>query len=357
MPEPNEDFADRLLSWYDKLGRHDLPWRQQITAYRVWVSEIMLQQTQVRTVVPYFHRFMATLPQVEALATAPDDQVMHLWAGLGYYSRARNLQRAGQQICSDYGGQIPIDVKTLVTLPGIGRSTAGAIASIAGGQRAAILDGNVKRVLARHAGIQGWPGETRVSKQLWTVAEARTPELRAGDYAQGIMDLGATLCRRSQPDCLHCPVREDCIAHQLQTPEQFPGRKPARKQPVRSVIMPLLCRADGAVLLEKRPASGIWSNLWSLPELGSVAEVEQLALDYCGQPPLQLTELAPLRHSFSHFHLDIQPVLVTVREAGPGVAERETRWYTPGAGATIGLPAPIQRLLEGLDSQKEFTQP
>ena len=211
MPTP-ETFAARVLEWFDQHGRKDLPWQRDTTPYRVWVSEIMLQQTQVKTVIPYFERFMAALPQVQALAEAPEDRVLHLWTGLGYYARARNLHRSAQRVARELDGQFPETLAGLCDLPGVGRSTAGAILSIALGQRASILDGNVKRVLARYHRVEGWPGRSAVHQSLWDIAEQYTPAERCADYSQAIMDLGATLCTRSKPACDDCPLRGDCEA-------------------------------------------------------------------------------------------------------------------------------------------------
>jgi len=346
-------FASRLLAWYDRAGRQQLPWRHDITAYRVWVSEIMLQQTQVSTVIPYFERFVAAFPDVRALADAEPDVVLHLWTGLGYYSRARNLQRAAQILCAQHQGLVPTDMATLASLPGIGRSTAGAIASIAGGQPAAILDGNVKRVLARHGAIPGWPGQSDVGRALWTYAEQQVPPQRCGDYSQAIMDLGALLCRRGMPDCANCPVAADCQARLDGTQAQFPGRKAPKVLPVRSVVMPLLTDPQGCVLLKRRPTVGVWASLWSLPELTSGCDPVDFALEHGGRAPVRVTALPALRHSFSHYHLDITPVRVRLTARPEGVAERDTLWYNPDSPAAVGLPAPILRLLTTASSPED----
>lgn len=263
MPKP-ASFAARLLAWFDTHGRKHLPWQKAISPYRVWVSEIMLQQTQVGTVVDYYIRFMGRFPTVETLAAATEDEVLHLWTGLGYYSRARNLLKTARHIVNQ--GGFPKHVSSLEALPGIGRSTAGAIASIAMGQRAPILDGNVKRVLARHAGIEGYPGTSETAKALWSVAEEHTPATRFDAYTQAIMDLGATLCTRVRPACSFCPVSDDCNARLTGRVDTLPGKKPKKLLPQRSTTMLLIEDARRHVLLQRRPGSGIWGGLWSFPE-------------------------------------------------------------------------------------------
>ena len=234
------DFAERLLAWFDDNGRKDLPWQQNVTAYRVWVSEIMLQQTQVQTVIPYFNRFVDRFPDVGALATAKQDEVLSHWSGLGYYARARNLHKAAQQIVLEHGGRFPETLDAVIGLPGIGRSTAGAILALAKGQRHAILDGNVKRVLARFDAIAGWPGKAQVAADLWAIAERYTPDERAAGYTQAIMDLGATLCTRSKPACDRCPVSGDCEALRTDSVEAYPGRKPKVTKPLKTTTMVLV---------------------------------------------------------------------------------------------------------------------
>lgn len=338
-----EVFAQRVLDWYDGHGRHDLPWQQDMTPYRVWVSEIMLQQTQVATVIPYYQRFMAELPTVEALAAAEEDQVLHLWTGLGYYSRARNLHKAARQVVSQHGGEFPRSVEALAELPGIGRSTAGAVASLSMGIRAPILDGNVKRVLARFAAVEGWPGEKAVHDRLWRMAERLTPQSRVAHYTQAMMDLGATLCTRSKPSCLLCPLGDGCEARVLGEPTRYPGSKPRKTLPVRSCIMPLLVNGDGSVWLQRRPSSGLWGGLWCPPQLD---DEEQLAplLDGLQLAVHQRQDMAPLRHTFSHFHLDIQPLLLSV-SAPAGVAESGQVWYNLRQPEPLGLAAPVKKLL------------
>lgn len=338
-------FNGAVLAWYDRHGRKDLPWQQAINPYRVWVSEIMLQQTQVSTVLGYFDRFMHALPTVKDLAEAAEDEVLHLWTGLGYYTRARNLQKTAQIVMREHGGEFPRDVEALSALPGIGRSTAGAIASLSMGLRAPILDGNVKRVLARYVAQEGYPGEPKVARQLWAVAERLLPEERVNHYTQAMMDLGATLCTRSKPSCLLCPLQSGCQAHLLGLEIRYPVAKPRKELPRKRTLMPLLANRDGAILLYRRPSSGLWGGLWSLPELDELAGLEVLA----GQHALQLgkrRELAGLTHTFSHFQLAIEPWLVRVEAASPGVAEGDWLWYNLATPPRLGLAAPVKKLLK-----------
>jgi A/G-specific adenine glycosylase len=342
-------FSQRLLQWFDQHGRKDLPWQRDTSPYRVWVSEIMLQQTQVRTVIPYYERFMARFPDIRALAAAPVDEVLHLWTGLGYYARARNLHRAAQQVCELHGGEFPASVDALETLPGIGRSTAGAIASIAFRQWAPILDGNVKRVLARHQAVAGWPGETAVHRELWRLAEEYTPPTRIADYTQAIMDLGATLCSRSRPRCGECPLRADCSARAQNRQGEFPGKKPRKIMPVRDTVFLILRDAAGDVLLQRRPPSGIWGGLWCFPELTKATDAGNWCLDLFGREPATIAAGTPFRHTFSHYHLDIQPLQARL-DAIPAtvMAASDQLWYNVAQPQQIGLAAPVARLLATL---------
>lgn len=325
-------FHHRVLDWFDQHGRKTLPWQLERTPYRVWISEIMLQQTQVATVIPYFNAFMQRFPDVIALADAPQDEVLHHWSGLGYYARARNLHHAARMIRDDHAGEFPGTFDAVAALPGIGRSTAGAILSLSLGQRHAILDGNVKRVLARHAAVEGWPGRTAVARQLWEIAETLTPDERVADYNQAMMDLGALLCTRSSPRCDACPVSADCRASIDGRQADFPGRKPKRGLPERYAHW-LVVRDGNNVLLEKRPPSGIWGGLWCFPEAGEDGV------------PDDAERLDPLTHTFSHFRLHIQPVVIP---ATPSVAERETVWYNTAQPQNLGLAAPVRKLLDRL---------
>lgn len=336
-------FSTRLLSWFDQHGRKHLPWQQDINAYRVWVSEIMLQQTQVTTVIPYFERFMQRFPMVTDLANAQQDEVLHLWTGLGYYARARNLHKTAQMVRDQYNGEFPNSQEQLEALPGIGRSTAGAIRAIAFKQHASILDGNVKRVLARHFKVAGWPGNAKVAKALWSHAEALTPSERTADYTQAIMDLGATLCVRSRPLCDLCPVAADCAAKQANEVEQYPGKKPKKDKPVRSTCMLMLENEAGEVLLEQRPARGLWGGLWSFPEC-SEADLHRELAQWKAR---QTDTLEPFRHTFTHFHLDITPVRCRANEFDI-VSEKSTLWYSLDQPEEVGLTKPVTKLLEVL---------
>lgn len=342
-------ISDRVLEWFDRHGRKNLPWQQDISPYRVWVSEIMLQQTQVRTVIPYFERFMRELPTVQSLAAASEDQVLHLWTGLGYYSRARNLQRTAQLICEQHGGEFPDEVEALSDMPGIGRSTAGAIISIAHRKRAAILDGNVKRVLARLHAVEGWPGESAVLKTLWEYAEAHTPAARVADYTQAMMDLGATLCTRSKPACALCPLSDDCLALRQGNPQDYPGKKPAKTLPVKSTQMLIISSADGEVLLEKRPSTGIWAGLWIFPQIEPDADPIAFCRDQLRLDATMLERWQGYRHTFSHYHLDIEPVRLQLERAPNQVMEAERHlWYDLLQPAAVGLAAPVKKLLSKL---------
>ena len=364
--------SKRLLRWFDKHGRKDLPWQDNPTPYRVWISEIMLQQTQVVTVIPYYLRFMQRFPDIAALAAADLDEVLHLWTGLGYYARARNLHRAAAIVRDQHRGEFPRDFMTLQQLPGIGRSTAAAILALSHNQRHAILDGNVKRVLARYHGISGWPGEKRIEQQLWSFAESHLPAQRIRDYTQAIMDLGATLCTRRNTRCTMCPLVQDCVALMEHRVHEYPTRKPRKHLPVRSATLLLLRNADGGVLLEQRPPAGIWGGLWSLPECEHIhcAGIKRWCREHFGYhvDPLQLWPTQ--RHSFSHFHLDITPVLAEIKKISPrgrsrrpasrdtsaslhvAMEPRATVWYNINNPETRGLAAPVQRLLAKL-SEKE----
>lgn len=340
------DVASRLLRWFDRHGRKDLPWQKDIGAYRVWVSEIMLQQTQVATVIPYYERFMRRFPTVDALAAAPEDDVLAHWSGLGYYARARNLHRAAKMIKDEHGGQFPKDFDQVVALPGIGRSTAGAILSIACGQRHPILDGNVKRVLARYHAIDGWPGKTAVSRELWSKAERHTPDERVADYTQAIMDLGATLCTRTRPRCADCPLEDGCNAHAAGRETDFPGKKPPRAKPTRTTVM-LLARDDDSLYLEKRPPNGIWGGLWSLPEIDDAGALDAWCERHLGVGPESSEAWPVLRHSFSHYDLDITPLEVRLPAASRTVADRpDERWISLETLPELGLPAPVRALIE-----------
>lgn len=341
-----DDFAARLLTWFDACGRHDLPWQHPRTPYRVWLSEIMLQQTQVQVVIPYFERFVAALPDVAALAAAPLDEVLALWSGLGYYARARNLHAAAKACVERHAGELPRDPDALVALPGIGRSTAGAILAQAWGDRAAILDGNVKRVLARVHGVEGWPGTPAIEKQLWQIAEAHLPSTRLADYTQAQMDFGATLCTRHDPACVVCPLQDDCIALREGRVADLPTPKPGKALPERRALMLWAENADGSVLLQRRPPVGIWASLWSFPEHADHADARLWFEAHLQGDFDQAETLAVVAHGFSHYRLQIQPL--RWRAAAAKVLVRDNpdlRWVARSELISLGIPAPVRKLL------------
>jgi len=341
------DFvAKSLLAWHTQHGRHDLPWQTPRTPYRVWVSEIMLQQTQVATVIPYFMRFMARFPDVATLAKAPLDSILHHWAGLGYYARARNLHKAASIIVKDFKGVFPKEVQTLATLPGIGLSTAGAIVAQAFNLRAPILDGNVKRVLCRFHGIQDYPGEKKVHDKLWELADCYTPVENAANYTQAIMDLGATCCTRSKPTCEQCPLQKNCVAFHEHTQSLCPGKKPRKRLPVKQLFMLCAQNKRGEFLLQQRPAKGIWAGLWSLPEFTEEHAIKPWLRKHVGTHST-LECLPTVLHTFTHYHLNIEPRLLTLSH-NPRLKEIDVSmgWLNQKAISERGLPAPIQKLLE-----------
>jgi len=374
-------FSERLLAWFDEHGRKTLPWQQDRTPYRVWVSEIMLQQTQVATVIPYYERFMARFPKVADLAQAPIDDVLSLWTGLGYYARARNLHKTACIVAEEYDGEFPDSVEGLESLPGIGRSTAGAILTLGHGGWAPILDGNVKRVLARYLAIEGWPGRSDVLAALWKASEAMTPRERTADYTQGIMDLGATLCTKSKPECLFCPMTEDCQARISGTQPAYPGKKPKKKIPTRDTHFIICVDSQGRVLLERRPPSGIWGGLWSFPEAshadtlpknhadnptsipestdkgareGSDNTEDVTVTSWLDKQGLAATKplafMPAVSHTFSHFRLEITPVRCVIQNNVSRIADSEGHgWFTIARALTLGLPAPVVKILRSLE--------
>lgn len=348
MPRPIDhidDFARRLLRWYDRHGRHDLPWQHPRTPYRVWVSEVMLQQTQVATVIPYFERFVAALPDVAALAAAPEDRVLALWSGLGYYRRARHLHAAAKLCVEGRGGELPRDFESLALLPGIGRSTAGAILALGDGQHHAILDGNVKRVLARFHGVRGWPGERGVENALWSHAEGHTPTARVADYTQAIMDLGATVCTRVKPRCDTCPQARDCIVYRDGLTAAIPAPRPARALPEKQSVLIVLRDRRDRVLLQRRPPQGVWPGLWSLPEANDDRSAHELA-SRLAMLAGNATQLPEIRHTFTHFKLLATPLEWRGVRAHAHIADNpEIRWCSRAEMADLGLPAPVRKVL------------
>jgi A/G-specific adenine glycosylase len=323
-------FARKMLKFYDQMGRKDLPWQQNKTAYSVWVSEIMLQQTQVKTVIPYYQKFLKSFPNVQALAQADVDQVLQHWAGLGYYSRARNLHQCAKMVVSEYQGEFPRTLEEIIKLPGIGESTGGAILSLAYGLPEAILDGNVKRVLARVFLVEGWYGVSSVSKALWQLSRQYTPKSRTGDFNQAMMDLGASLCSRSQPLCSECPLKSDCAAHLQEKTVEFPHRKPKKKIPTKQATMLLTLNDHDQIQLIKRPPSGIWGGLWSLPEIQANSD--------------QLERFDSFKHTFSHYHLQVE--VVAAQPTSQGVEENSNAaWHNIDQLSSLALPTPIKKFL------------
>jgi A/G-specific adenine glycosylase len=338
-------FSSRVLDWFDQHGRKDLPWQKKPTPYRVWVSEIMLQQTQVNTVIPYYQRFMQRFPSLTKLAQADLDEVLHYWSGLGYYARARNLHKTAQLILEQHKGRFPTVIENVMELPGIGRSTAAAILSLSRGQHHAILDGNVKRVLARHHAIAGWTGNSKIMHYLWAIAEGLTPSQRVAEYNQAMMDLGATLCTRSQPDCDHCPVAQDCQALIEDRVAELPTPKARQALPVRDTFM-LVIENGSDILLEKRPPTGIWGGLWSLPECESMREVEQVCKDRWGMQVEHIASLSPWQHTFSHYRLNVYPYAISFSVYPERVMDDQRYiWYNDSAMQKLGLAAPVRHLL------------
>lgn len=342
-------FANAILKWYDAYGRKNLPWQQNKTAYSVWLSEIMLQQTQVATVIPYYQRFLQRFPTVTDLANAEQDEVLHLWTGLGYYARARNLHKAAKIVAQQYQGEFPTDIEQMNALPGIGRSTAAAVLSSVYKQPHAILDGNVKRTLSRAFAVEGWSGQKAVENQLWQLAEAHTPQQDVDKYNQAMMDMGAMICTRSKPKCSLCPVADLCAAQKQGNPLDYPGKKPKKEKPTKQTWFVML-HHDNQVWLEQRPQSGIWGGLFCFPQQPEDDLSDLLAKRGIRDEHIRTQQtLIAFRHTFSHYHLDITPILLdlskqpdVIMEAGNGL------WYNLAQPESIGLAAPVKQLLESL---------
>ena len=338
-------FSDTLLSWFDEFGRKNLPWQKDISPYRVWISEIMLQQTQVSTVIPYFERFITHFSNVKRLARAKLDSVLHLWTGLGYYARARNIHKTAKIILDDFKQQFPDNLETLMSLPGIGRSTAGAILSIAFQKPTPILDGNVKRVLSRFYAIAGHASDKNVENKLWTLASECTPIVRCADYTQAIMDLGATLCTRSQPNCTACPLQSTCVAHLENRVTEFPQPKRKAKIPIRNTRFLIISNEKGEILLEKRPPFGIWGGLWGFPEHLNEVDIDKHCRSAFNCEVISLRMGNVFRHTFSHFHLDITPVFIKARAMSMEMRDHDAIWCRATEVPRIGLAAPVKKLL------------
>lgn len=351
------NFSERVLSWYDAHGRKDLPWQRDKDAYKIWVSEIMLQQTRVETVIPYFEKFMQRFPNTKELAAADIDEVLHHWTGLGYYARARNLYKAAQQLVEQHNGKFPKEIDQVIALPGIGRSTAAAILALSYNQAHAILDGNVKRVLARYFAVEGWPGKREVEQQLWQHAENLLPTNRFAEYTQAMMDLGATLCTRSQPDCTACPVQISCAAYAQQRQAELPTPKPSKKNPQREVVMAILqFGGDQSIWLEQRPPAGIWGGLYSFPEFENQAKLDAWLTKHYQKGAYRTQALPEVTHTFSHFKLHMHPRLVHIDNKPNGVMEEGLGVWYKISDQKIGLAAPVKKVLEQvLQLNKETT--
>ena len=346
-----EDFSMRVIAWQKHHGRHGLPWQNTRDPYRIWLSEIMLQQTQVATVIPYFARFLAKFPTLRDLARASEDEVLALWSGLGYYSRGRNLLRAAQIVAEKFGGELPTTMDDILALPGIGQSTAAAISAFAFGERQAILDGNVKRVFARHFGVEGFPGDKKVETKLWNVANEVLPKKSIEAYTQGLMDLGATVCLRARPICLACPVEESCVAKRESRIQELPSPRPKKAVPEKSTTM-LIIVNEGEVLLEKRPPTGVWAGMWCFPELLNGASASDVCRDRFGLETKSSRPWDVLQHGFTHFRLSITPQPIAVQKKLSRVAEPGVMWLSIDDALVAAIPKPVRELLNELQSEK-----
>jgi A/G-specific adenine glycosylase len=340
-----DSFSKSLIHWHKKRGRHDLPWQCDPSPYHVWISEIMLQQTQVSTVIPYYTRFINRFPNVRSLAIADIDEVLSYWAGLGYYARGRNLHRAALIICDNFDGDLPSDKEKLLTLPGIGRSTAGAIMALAFNQRHAILDGNVKRVLSRFYAVRGWPGESAVEKQLWQLTENLTPERDVAQYTQAMMDLGATVCMRSQAKCDICPISQGCLARQHEMQHQYPTSKPKKAIPLRKMVFLLLENKAGEIFFQRRPPTGIWGGLWCFPECSPDDDIEKWLLTKMGFSGSITRQLSVIKHALTHYRLEILPIHLKVKQCNNVEEMDDHRWCLSGDALKFGVPTPVKNLL------------
>ncbi len=342
------EFSSRVIAWQKSSGRHDLPWQNTRDPYAIWVSEIMLQQTQVTTVIPYYQRFMSRFPALKALANADEQDVLAAWSGLGYYARGRNLHRAARIIRDEHAGSFPRELAGVMSLPGIGPSTAGAICVFAFGQTHPILDGNAKRVLARRFGVHGYPGDRNVETELWALSNSLLPDREIESYTQGLMDLGASVCARSRPACVQCPLAGGCIALREQLVDSLPAPKPRKERPHRRTKMLILW--DGQeVLLERRPPVGIWGGLWCFPEGDHpVEECVTACVQRFGVECERISPLAFVEHGFTHFKLTIEPYLLQVSRKAGGVTEPGALWLTLGDASAAALPAPVRELLASL---------
>ncbi len=351
VPAADASFSACVVAWQARHGRHDMPWQRNRDPYAIWISEIMLQQTQVSAVIPYYLRFLDRFPSLVALAGGTENDVLTLWSGLGYYSRARNLHRAARQVVQDFRAEFPVSREAIETLPGIGRSTAAAISVFAFGAREAILDGNVKRVLARHFAVDGFPGDRIVETALWRLAESLLPAADIEAYTQGLMDLGATICTRSRPDCGRCPLATTCEARALDRVASLPTPRPRKPVPRRTTIM-LVLRDGEDTLLEKRAPTGIWGGLWSFPEIADARDIGHLCRARFGCEPLSVCRLPMLRHGFTHFSLDIEPLVVRVRRSATFVQESGSVWLSQEDAKNAALPVPAKKILASMAAEQ-----
>ncbi len=349
MSDNSTALSGPLLEWFEQHGRHDLPWQNDRTAYRVWLSEIMLQQTQVATVIPYYYRFLESFPGIQSLADADIDAVLQHWQGLGYYARARNLHRAAQIIRDQYEGRFPENIDAVMSLPGIGRSTANAILTFACGQSWPILDGNVKRVLARYFQVPGWYGQSETMKQLWSFSEMVTPRHGTADFNQAMMDLGAMVCLKTNPLCGQCPLSQNCLSFKYSTQQQYPGRKPKQSKPHKNTVM-LLHRHRHSVLLYRRPPTGIWGGLWSLPEVDNVDEINHWQQAHLGlEVPVHQVSENIIRHQFTHFSLDISVAVAKLDCLPAKLADSGSHEFVPlNEISAYALPTPVKKILNQL---------
>ena len=349
-------FNNQVLAWFDQCGRKDLPWQKNRDPYCIWVSEIMLQQTRVETVIPYYEKFVQRFTDIKKLAAASIDEVLHHWTGLGYYARARNLHKAATQICEQHCGNFPQTFDEVIALPGIGRSTAAAILALSFHQSHAILDGNVKRVLARYFAVEGWPGQSAVEWQLWDYAESLLPVKRIAEYTQAIMDLGATVCTRANPRCSLCPVKHHCVANIQDRQSELPTPKPSRNLPQRELVVAIVQNADGAVWLEKRPPVGIWGGLYSFPEFADEPSMKKWLKKICKINHSQILELPMITHTFSHYCLHLYPKLIHLDKMPIGIMEDDVGVWYKASTQKIGLAAPVQKTLwQVVQLKKEST--
>lgn len=343
MSPQQKPFSKQVIAWQYQFGRKNLPWQADPTPYRVWISEVMLQQTQVATVIPYFLRFMTQLPTLSSLAKASIDEVLALWAGLGYYSRARNLHKAAQIIEAQFQGIFPEHFDEVIALPGIGRSTAGAILSLSKQQPFPILDGNVKRVLSRYFMIDGPPNQSNTLKALWALSEQCTPKTQTAIYNQAMMDLGATICTRTKPSCTSCPLSKTCQAYQAQRVHEFPNKQQRARKDTQYCQL-LILKSAKKVLLQKRPDKGIWGGLWSLPQIEAHTCPRDWCQKYLAIKPKQVNKQPSFRHTFTHFHLNITPIHISISREKK-LNDAEYLWYDAAESPPIGLPKPVQNLL------------